>query len=109
MRGLRRISATLLTVAVMLVLAASPVWAVVSKSGYLACAINKTQWTNSLSTGTTDHRPGPSGFHRFENGGSMIHREWAADAPAGGSWRVDVTNGQLDDAGTYAVCKFGTF
>jgi hypothetical protein len=107
MLRIQRLVLSVLTAVTLLVLLASPVWATVWDSGYKTCTIHQTQKVTSYSTGFTEHWPGPSGYHAWTNG-SWIVRVGMADAAAGGGWTVGVTNGSLDDPGTYATCVNGT-
>jgi hypothetical protein len=94
--------------AVILAVAATPVWATVTKSGYKGCTVNQTGYTHSRSTGLTEHYPPGGGYRSWQNGGSYTDRTGYSNVAGGGSWHVDVTSGSLDDANTYAGCVNGT-
>jgi hypothetical protein len=106
MLRIQRLVLSVLTAVALLVLLASPVWAVF-KDGIKYCTIHQTQKVTSYSTGFTEHWPGPSGYHAWTNGSSWIVRVGFADAAGGGGWSVN-TNGSLNDPGTYATCVNGT-
>jgi len=84
---------------------AIPVLASVSKSGYHYCQVYYTPYSRSYSTGTTHHYPPGSGSHTFVNGSTWTVRKWYSNyGDDGGWWQVSVTEGSLNDPGTYAGC-----
>lgn len=94
-------------VLMVLALSAVPAHAAVTESGTKICTQNQTGVSRSYSTGTTEHYPPDTGYAVFYNGGSWLVKTRAASAGGGGFWFVS-TNGNLNDAGTYAYCVNGT-
>lgn len=94
----------LLTTALVLAIAL-PALAYVSKSGNQACSGQLTPWTRGYSTGHTEHLPPGSGWAEFYNYSSWkVTRAHAPLHSNGGFWAV-MTDGALDNPGTYAYCS----
>lgn len=94
--------ATPVLMIVLFTLLASAASATVSKSGYKYCS-GYIPYSQSLSTGTTDHYPPGNGFKRFINGGQMLTRK-AYSTSGDGFWFVE-TDGVLSNSGTFAGCS----
>jgi hypothetical protein len=100
----RRLAATFLTCGLLLA-AALPAAAYVSKSGTKYCGTNWTPWVRSYSTYDTYHYPPGTGFAYYYNHYFwLVRKTYATQSGGGGWWVVDVYNGSLSDSGTYAGC-----
>jgi hypothetical protein len=101
---------TAVATAVMVLLSAvSPVLATVYKAGTKWCLTNQTPYSKSFSTGFTEHAPPGAGYQAWNNGSNWIVRQkFSNPGVRGGDWAVAVTNGSLNDPGTFAGCVNGT-
>ena len=96
------------TAVMVLLLAVSPVLASVTKSGTKNCTINQTPYSQSYSTGFTEHFPPGSGYGPFNNGANwLVRQQVSPPGEHGGFWFVR-TDGSLNDPGTFAGCLNGT-
>lgn len=97
------------TAVMVLLLAVSPVLATVYKAGTKWCLTNQTPYSKSFSTGFTEHAPPGAGYQAWNNGSNWIVRQkFSNPGVRGGDWAVAVTNGSLNDPGTFAGCVNGT-
>lgn len=97
------------TAVMVLLLAVSPVLASVTKSGTKYCTINQTPYSKSFSTGFTEHFPPGSGYGAWNNGANwLVRQKYSSPGTQGGFWFVRVTDGSLNDPGTFAGCVNGT-
>lgn len=90
-------------------MAVSPVLAIVVKSGTKNCSINQIPFSQSLSTGFTEHYPPGSKYAAWNNFANWLVRTKVSNPGThGGFWWVEVTGGSLNDPGTFASCLNGT-
>lgn len=77
----------------------------VSKSGTKNCPGSTTpqSYLYSKTSGqSTGYAPGGVNFSHYD-GPTTVHKDYGT--LGGGSWKVTVTGGIIDDAGTYAGCE----
>lgn len=102
----RSVIASIAFTLITFVLSAGAVLAYGIESGTKYCTANGYPFTRGYTTGTTGiQAPGVPGGVIYNNGGTWTVRYAHKTTPGGGGQWVVETDGQLNDAGTYAGCS----